>query len=437
MMVGGIDSDKLVNKAISNGILSKEQSKQMTPQEKLDLIFLPGLSTAEKVSEVSGRGVGMDVVKTNIEKLGGHVELDSVLGEGSTVLLRLPLTLAIIPSLIVRVEKQRFAVPQVNIVELVWVRAGEVSKRIEQLGSIDVLRLRGKLLPLVRLADVLRIKMTFVGDETLEPGEERRHRIADRRGGDFENLDQEHRVCDKDRRQNWQNDFNILVLRVGSNQFGIIVDELFETEEIVVKPLSRFIKSCKCFTGATIMGDGQVAMILDAAGISTKAQLSFAEAETENQKREEERLVTASNTAEIRNVLLFENNPEETFAFPVDAITRLESFRISDIKKVGSREYFNLLGKSTPLLRLENQISVRSFPEDSKEAFLLIPKPSYGRAGILASNIVDAVETNVALNQDESESRGVEGSAMLNDKLTVFLDPKELFSEFESFEGRK
>jgi len=423
----GIDAERVVEKAVASGALTRENAERLSPQERLHLIFLPGLSTAEKVSEVSGRGVGMDVVRANIERLGGNVELESALGEGTKTLIRLPLTLAIIPSLIVRISQHRFAVPQVNIVELVCVRAAEVSKRIERVGEADVLRLRGRLLPIVRLADVLGIQRQYCDPKTESVEDDRRESLVDRRSlSEPDEMEVERRGSREDRRKSWRNDLNVVVLRVGSNQFGIIVDELFDVEEIVVKPLSAYTQECKCFSGATIMGDGRVAMILDAGGIAAQARLSFADTDAENRRREQERLRAAASAGERRSVLLFKSHPEEVFAIPLGSITRLESFDTSQIELVGSREFVNLRGDAVPLIRMENHLPVRPFPQDLRDAYLIIPKESHG--GILASAIVDALETDATLRGEGIRGPGVLGSAILNDRMTLFLEPRELLS---------
>jgi two-component system chemotaxis sensor kinase CheA len=425
----GIDAEAVVRKAIASGAITKAQAEAMSPQERLNLIFLAGLSTAKEVSEVSGRGVGMDVVRANIEKLGGHIELESEVGVGTTVLLRLPLTLAIIPSLIVRVSGQRFAVPQVNITELVWIRAAEISQKIEKLGNADVLRLRGHLLPLVHLADVLGLERRFYNPTTKATEPDRRALNTDRRSqAAMEDSDSERRGSRGDRRSHWRGDLNILILKSGSDQFGIIVEELEEVEEIVVKPLSRYLKECKCFAGSTIMGDGHVVMILDAAGVSHKAQLSFSEVEAESRRREEERLRAASTESKKSSVLLFHNHPEELFAVPLQSLTRIEAFDLSSIEKIGEEEYVNLRGDAIPLIRLDRCLSARPFPPETREGYLIVPNDACGRAGILASQIVDTVEAPIPSSKDPEAQAGRIGSVILNNRLTQFLDPAALLA---------
>ncbi|MCP3955781.1 MAG: chemotaxis protein CheA, partial [Desulfobacterales bacterium] len=265
----GLDGDKLAAVALSKGLITEEQVRAMSAREKVNLIFLPGFSTAEKVSDVSGRGVGMDVVKTNLDKLGGHTDIDSTPGVGSTIRIKLPLTLAIIPSQIVIAEDERYAIPQVNLVELLRVPADKAKERIEKVGEAEVIRLRGNLLPLVRLADLFGVQRTYCDPES-GPHDDRRDNIADRRSKTSPLTDEspeEPRIQPSadddftrqpgDRRYRADSALNIAVVSAGVFKYGLIVDRLLDSEEIVVKPLGRHLKQCKGYAGATIMGDGR------------------------------------------------------------------------------------------------------------------------------------------------------------------------------------
>ncbi len=424
----GIDARKVLDKALAKGLVSKAQAAEMTDREIVHLIFAPGFSTAEQVSDISGRGVGMDVVRTNVEKLGGHVEVETEVGMGTTVRLRLPLTLAIIPSMIVGVAEHRFAIPQVNVVEFVWVKASEVAQRIEQVQGALVLRLRDQLLPLVRLADILDIPRTYQDPGTGEPLPDRRNAIADRREAEEVPAGR-----GEDRRKDWRSDYNIIVLRVGKNQYGIIVDELFDIEEIVVKPLSSFIQNTKCFSGATILGDGRVIMILDAGGVAAASQLHFTDLQAEELRRaEEERRHAALKASRRRSVILFEGARGERFAVPQDHVLRLERILLGRIEHIGDREYIEYRGEGLPLVRLDQHLDVRPLDAALQELFLVIPKvpgqDSTARppAGILISEILDALDVEVELKPVEFKGPGLLGSAVVQDHLTLFLDPIDL-----------
>jgi two-component system chemotaxis sensor kinase CheA len=435
----GIDPKKVLAKAVAKGIVKEAQAREMTEREIVNLVFAPGFSTAEQVSEISGRGVGMDVVRSNTEKLGGHVEVETQVGSGTTVLLRLPLTLAIIPSMIVGVGASRYAIPQVNVVEFVWVRAAEAAKRIERVHGAEVLRLRSRILPLVRLADVLDIPRTFqhpaYGDQ---PRPDRRQDLVDRRAL------QDGTEPDRgpDRRADWRGDYNIVVLRLGSNQFGVVVDELFDIEEIVVKPLSEFIQNCKCFSGATIMGDGRVIMILDAGGLVTQARLHFTDVQAEEKlRREEEQRKAAAAASRRRSVLVCTGAEGEYFAIPQDRIMRLEKIRMEDVQMVGDRPFVDYRGRGLPLIHLDQYLEVKHVAEGLKEVFVVIPKvvgrgsAGVARAGIVISDIIDALDVEVELEPVKVQGPGILGGAILQHNMTLFLEPLELLRAAGLLEG--
>lgn len=422
----GIDAQKVLAKALAKGLVTKAQAAEMSEREIVALIFAPGFSTAEQVSEISGRGVGMDVVRTNVERLGGHVDVETEVGAGTTVRLRLPLTLAIIPSMIVGVGRQRFAIPQVNVVEFVWVKAAEVVQRIERVQGALVLRLRDKLLPLIRLSDVLGLPRTYKDPGTGQLREDRRE-VGDRRGPEAPVEDR------TDRRQDWRSDHNIVVLRVGHNAYGVIVDELFDIEEIVVKPLSGYLQGLKCFSGATILGDGRVIMILDATGLATAGELRFTDLQAEEKKRaEEERKAAAFKASRRRSVILLEGGGGERFAVPQDHVLRLERLEPADIERIGEREFVEYRGEGLPLVRLDRHMPVRPLPEGRSDVFMVIPRApgsSAGQrppAGILISAILDALDVEVELKAVDFQAPGLLGSAVVGDHLTLFLDPMAL-----------
>src|SRR5882724_331444 len=247
----GLDTEKIKQKAVQRQLITAEQAVRMSEHEACNLIFLPGFSTAEAVTNVSGRGVGMDVVKTNIEKIGGTVEVQTRAGAGTTVKMKIPLTLAIIPALLVTSGGERFAIPQVNLLELVRIEEQNVAKSLERVQGAPVYRLRGQLLPLVNLSEELGLE--------------------------------------KDK-ANEDEGVNIVVVQADARHFGLVVDRVTDTEEIVVKPLNKQLKSIHAFAGATILGDGRVALILDVRGLAESAGLvdrrheEEAEQELEHQK---------------------------------------------------------------------------------------------------------------------------------------------------------
>ena len=421
----GIDTEALGRKAIANGAMTQAEFDDLSYQEKLNLIFHAGLSTAEAVTDLSGRGVGMDVVRSNIEALGGHVYLESTLGKGSAIVLQLPLTLAIIPCLVVGVGEERFAVPRVNLLELVRVKAGEVHQRIERIGEASVLRLRGNWLPLVKLEEVLKLQA---------PNEKRRN-IDDARFNDPVAIEQIPEI----RRQAPESDYTLLVLSVGMNQYGLIVDEAYDIEDIVVKPLSTLVKNVRSFSGTTIMGDGTVAMICDVVGIATQGELDFSSVQTEQLRREELQnqrngvsnvdgfeFDAAGNLLapllEKQSVLLFQNDPQEPFAIPLQEVLRLEYVKTKKIESVGNREFVRVNHETISIIRLEQYLNVRSSNQDEEGGYLILPVAGKGKVGIWVANIIDSLEVDYRLDTDLIEDPSLYGSALIQDRVTLLLN---------------
>jgi two-component system chemotaxis sensor kinase CheA len=405
----GVDRAKVRKKAVEKHLVSQSEAATLSDSEVMNLLLMPGFSTAEQVTDLSGRGVGMDVVRTNVEKLGGHVELDSVEHVGTTVRLRLPLTLAIIPSLIVRVNDARYAVPQVNIVELVWIRAADVSERVEFVQGAPVLRLRGKLLPLVHLSQLMRCKGRSADVASNSSGAESSPQTVDDLSAT--NLD-----------------LSVVVMRAGNMRFGVLVDELFEWEEIVVKPVPSHLMDIGAFAGTTILGDGRVIMILDPGGIAKLAELSVSNSVSETAERGKQ----DQKDADHHSVILFSSAPGEQFAVPQDRVLRLERIEPKQLEVIGGRDYVKYRGQGLPVIRLDSCYPVSSVPEHVEELFLIIPRDEASEragtptGGILVWRILDALDVNVALSRPMFSGPGVKGSAIIDGTLTMFMDPSKL-----------
>ncbi len=306
---GGIDGARVREKALARGLISAEQAERQSEQELLQLVFAPGFSTAERVTSVSGRGVGMDVVKTNIERIGGTVELESWPGHGTAVKIKVPLTLAIVPALLVTSGGERFAIPQVNLIELVRLDGELARQSIEDFHGALVYRLRGSLLPLVHLHRELRLAPP--------PGDSAVH---------------------------------IVVLEADGRPFGLIVEGVNDTEEIVVKPLSKLLKGATHFAGSTILGDGKVALILDTLGVARAAGLV---SEARNRPAEPPALSAASLTAPPRRPLLVVVGEKgRRLAVPLETVDRLEEVASSAVEWAGGREVVQQRGRLLPLVRL-------------------------------------------------------------------------------------
>ncbi|MDR3569383.1 MAG: chemotaxis protein CheW [Syntrophobacteraceae bacterium] len=416
----GMNTGAIVEKALAQGVLNLDEARRLSEGDKLGLIFLPGFSTAIQVTNVSGRGVGMDVVKTNVERFGGHVDIESVQGVGTTIRIRIPLTLAIISSLMVGAANQRFAIPQVNVKELVCIPVENRRRRIEQVGDAVVLRLREQLLPLVRLTDAVGLSPDFIHPETGERLPDRRQRIADRRV----NLDG--REDQTDRRHSPRGDVYVVVLRVVGNMFGLIVDELFDIEEIVVKPLSDHIRDCRCFAGSTILGDGRVAMILDAPGIASSAGLAFAEVKCEQLRRLADESGLRKSAAPSVSTLLFKGAPQELFALPLSTISRLEKITREAITRIGNQEFVTYCGKVLPLMRLDAFLPVSPLASTDEQLHLIIPKSAELAVGLLISQVIDVVELAVEPGRDADTPPCLLGSAVVEGRITMFVDMEEI-----------
>lgn len=398
----GMDTEKIRAKALALGLKKEAELSAMSRDEICQLTLLSGFSTADRVSEVSGRGVGMDVVKTSIEALGGSLVLSSTPGEGSAFRIALPLTLAIIPCLTVRVGEDRFAIPQVNLEELVRLYDAEISERISCVGSHEVCRLRENLLPMVRLGEVLRRPQPFT--EAVQSAIARTARKKEQKALTF------------------------AVVKVGSFRFGLEVDEVMGTEEIVVKPMHPVLKSLPLYSGATIMGDGTVALILDIDGIARHTGIPLA-------PRAEETLRKPVTT---QPVLLTASGPHEQFAMALQLVRRVEKISKTAIERMGEREFINLDGIPTRILRLENLLPVSPCP-DSDSYHLLLPKFSERPFGILFSEIRDIEDIPLDLATRSVPGKGILGAAVIREKLSLFLDPFQLIESAEPdwFEDKK
>ncbi|HEY1679866.1 MAG TPA: chemotaxis protein CheW [Candidatus Sulfotelmatobacter sp.] len=395
----GLDLQKIRNKAVQKGLISAEQVARMGERELSNLIFLPGLSTAEKVTNVSGRGVGMDVVKTNIEKIGGTVDLQSKSGEGSTVRMKIPLTLAIIPALIVSAAGDRYAIPQVNLLELVRLEGEQVRTGIESVNGCPVYRLRGRLLPLVYLSRELQTEGTpaRVGSDSDAAPEAAANESV-----------------------------NIVVLCADDRQFGLVVDDINDTEEIVVKPLSKQLKSINTYAGATIMGDGNVALILDVMGLAQRARVVGEIHHRAVAELEENAAGQAGEQDQRHAVLLFQNGESGRMAIDLSLVARLEEFPRDSVEIAADREVVQYRGQIMPLLRVSNALG--GHPQSESDSLQVVVYSDQGRSvGLVVDRILDIVEGSYVM-QAQSGRTGVLGSAVIQQKVTDILDAPGLIS---------
>jgi two-component system chemotaxis sensor kinase CheA len=421
----GIDPQRIRAKALEKRMITKEEAGALSDREMVRFIFKPGFSTAEKVTEVSGRGVGMDVVLSNLSKVGGAVDIESAVGKGTKIIIKLPLTLAIIPSILVSVNQERFAIPQLNVVELVRVAAADVKKRIETIGDSAVIRLRGVLVPLVRLADVLAIEKQFHDAATGVDVADRRQQIADRRSLPVEievKPDTDAAVdkrSDTDRRISRLSAVNIMVVTAGVQRFGLIIDQFLDSEEIVVKPIGSHLKECREYAGATILGDGSVAFILNIAGISASAQLTNLQEEIDSV--EARRRSSQALCHDAQTYVIVRNNASEQFAIPLGVISRIERFKSTAIASIGGQSALSYGDSMLALLSIEEMIGV--LPRTPTNDLFVVVFRSYGRdVGVMVSQIVDIVDLTATIDISTYVRPGVLGSVVIDGVISLILD---------------
>ncbi|MDQ6523524.1 chemotaxis protein CheA [Nocardioides sp. LHD-245] len=369
----GIDPATIGAVAVDRGVVTRDQLARMEARDVLGLIFRPGFSTAAAVSNISGRGVGMDVVRTNIERIGGSVDVASEPGRGTTTRVRIPLTLAIIPALVVGEGGERYAIPQANLVELVRIEGDDLSRQVEDLAGAPVLRLRGRLLPLVSLAETLGGSSS--GDEAL----------------------------------------TVVVLQSDDVRFGLCVSEVHDTQEIVVKPIGRQLKALSMYAGATIMGDGRVALILDVAGIAATVGVGATQQEPADR---------AAGGADDRTALLvLEVADGRRAALPLAAVARLEEFGRDRVERSGTAEVVQYRDGILPLVRLAAAIGLPDTSDQGDQISVVVHESgdATGAVGIVIDRVLDVVE--VVVDASEVGRRtGVTGSAVVQDRVTDLVD---------------
>ncbi len=375
----GLPLEKIKNKIIANGLATEAEIANMPDQAIHQYIFRAGFSTAEKVTSVSGRGVGMDVVRTNIEKIGGSVEMKSTEGKGSTFTIKIPLTLAIVNALILGSAGEKFAIPQLAVRELVLTTT-KGDNQIEMINGTPFFRLRNKLLPLISLEQVLNLGGDHAGTAGL-----------------LQSFSDSKKY--------------IVVTQVGGFQFGIIVDNVYDTEEIVVKPVSKIIKNITVFSGNTILGDGNVIMILDPVGITkTMGQVDLSNAGQGKDHHD------GKDKKQITSLLLFHAGDGAPMAVPLALIARLEQINTSNIEQAGGRALIQYRGQLMPLLPLTDNVNM-----DLPQKSVLVFADRDRSLGIVVDEIIDIVEISLDIQLD-SNRPGFVGSTVINGKATDIID---------------
>ncbi len=376
----GLPISKIKEKIIKNGMATEEVVAAMADQQVIQYIFKPGFSTAQQVTAVSGRGVGMDVVRTNIEKIGGTIDMQSIEGKGSRFSIKIPLTLAIVSALIVECAKERFAIPQISVVELVHASA-QSEYKVEHINNTPVLRLRNHLLPLVSLR------------RTLSLGEEPE-------GG--------------------ADTAFIVVVQVGSSSFGIIVDRVFDTEEIVVKPVSPILRNIPMFSGNTILGDGRVVMILDPNGIAA----CVGEIQTNKDTELGEQKKSRGPASKKQALLLFRSGDEAPKAVPLSLVARLEEIDLASVEYSEGNPVVQYRGKLMPLVPIQED---RKLEKEGTQPILVFTEQERSM-GLIVDEIIDIIEGNLEVNLS-AHRPGLLGSAIISDKATDIVDAGHYLSK--------
>lgn len=382
----GLDIERIKEKAVARRLVTADKAAALTDREVAQLIFHPGLSTADAVSNISGRGVGMDVVKTNIERIGGFVDVASESGRGTTVKIKIPLTLAIIPALLVTVDGDRYAIPQVSLVELVRLEGESLAHGIEWVQGQPVHRLREQLLPLVDLRTQLGLPS----------------RLAERR------VEHENACC-------------IVVLKADNRRFGLIVDTINDTEEIVVKPLDRYLKGTQVYAGTTIMGDGCVALILDVMGVAKRANIAAEDSHASATESVVSRSVTREATTRL---LVCELASGRRVAVDLGSVDRLEELERSLVEHTGSGPVVQYRGSIMPLVSVAERVGAVGHEDLSHGdgRLQVVVHPGCGvPVGLVVGRVIDIID-GLLDRRLPSKAPHVSFSAVIGGAVTDVLD---------------
>jgi len=380
----GIDPERMRDAAVRHGVMTRDRAAELSDREAVRLIFLPGISTADRVTRISGRGVGMDVAQSNIERLGGSVDVLSEIGKGTTFRIKLPLTLAIVPALVVGAGPQRYAIPQANVGELVRLHEG----RVEWVYDVPVYRLRGRLLPLVFLSRIFDPDAPADGD-------------------------------------------HFVLVRSDEGIFGLVVDAIHDTQDIVAKPLNRFMLGAGIFSGATILGDGKVALILDVAGLAKHARLSGSLRDDAAPQWEE----PEPKQREMVSLLLFQSPDDGRMVLPLEKVARLEEFPIEELETAGRHEVVQYRGEIMPLVRVSEVLPERRVrpryggkptrEEQRASVQVAVYAHHERRLGLVVDRILDIIEVSPRAQRPGTRP-GIQGSVVLGGRVTEILDLETL-----------
>ncbi|MCM8539714.1 MAG: response regulator, partial [Lentisphaeraceae bacterium] len=380
----GIDTKKVGQKALEKGLISNSDMANMSERELLNLIFKPGFSTNDQVTEISGRGVGMDVVLTNLNSIGGVVDLHSTPGLGTNMKISLPLTLAIMPSLLVSACSSVYAIPQVNLIQIVRIPVNEIKEQLQHVGDSLVIRFLDELIPVVRAEDFLEKSPSTIDFDETNFG--------------------------------FTKPLHVAVVAAGEFQYGIIVDQTLESPEIVVKALGRNLKPLKIYSGATILGDGTIAPIMDISGIMNQLNLNAIEnSKTHDSDKDKVR------QSDIQKLLIVNNGHEENYSLMMKNVIRVERIESTDLKKVGVTRSCEIGGKSIAVFSIDDAADVAPLTIEGTMSLVLFEV--LGRqVGLLVKEIVDSIEVPVEFEEFPHKQPGIFGSSYIDNKLCLLVD---------------
>jgi two-component system chemotaxis sensor kinase CheA len=414
----GLDNELIKKKAIEKGLITETEAQELSERDITNLIFLPGFSTKDQATAISGRGVGMDVVKTNLQKIGCVIEVNSQKGKGTQFSARIPLTQAIVNSsvisgLIIKIGKYTLAIPQLAVNEIIKLSPTEQFERIDRVNGQEVFKLRDRIIPLVHLEDVLEIERTYIDKNNGTWGIDRRMSLVPEvaQGEDPETV-----LSIINRRKS---NVIFIVLHFKQNFFGILVDQIAGTEEIVVKRPPKLVKHRRVFAGATILGNGEVSFILDINGMVEKSGLNFGKKQASNYSNFTR---SRKEIQEKQKFVVFTYAPDEYFAVPVNLLSEVDRFNKSEIRNVGTREFIQRHGESIPLLRLEKYLDISPISDTRESLTVIIPSRVQYPTGIVAGNIIANIDLSEDINTKEASEHGVMGTFFLEDKLITIID---------------
>jgi two-component system chemotaxis sensor kinase CheA len=390
----GLNREKILAKAIEKGLVGPDRAKSLSENEITQLIFAPGFSTASSVTNVSGRGVGMDVVRTNVEKIGGSVDMTGEAGKGTTLKLRIPLTLAILPALIVKCAGESFSIPQLKLVELVRVDSDSTSVQIENIQGALVFRLRGQILPLIDLAECLKLS--------------------------------------KDKR-NWSLT-NIVVLKSDHLFFGLIVDEILDTADVVVKPLARFLRPLGVYSGATIMGDGSLALILDVAGLIRSEVFSSTQ---QDLKQGLDFLDSKRRLEDLQDFLLIRLGVKSKYGLLLGYVQRLEEFSSGAVEVSGHQRVVRYRDSVLPLISVQKELGLSSAASEKVQDIIsvIVIEKAGSLYGLEVEEILDVLTTEAPLDTNWAQDNGIIGNLISDGEIIVTIDPYKIIQRAMRLEG--